>query len=154
MRLNYNARLLPIPTIILKNVAILPVVTKDLPISPRFSPTTFYRDESSAILLCLVNQSMVEFYLLLLILLLTFSLSLSAVRRKPKYKHHIIGGKRSGLLILKTEREDKIITRQLLTASYIIYAFIRTSYMFPEVHPRSVRPTERSPQAQNLDATS
>ena len=34
-------------------IAILPVVTKDLPISPRFTP--FYRDASSA-LLQLVNQ--------------------------------------------------------------------------------------------------
>ena len=128
MCLNYNARMLPITTIILENVAILPVVTnKDLPISLRFSPTTFYRDESSALLLCLVNQSMVEFYLLLLILLLTFSLSLSAVRRKPKYKHHIIGGKRDGLL--KTERVDKIIARPLLATSYIyIYAFIHICF--------------------------
>ena len=37
------------------NVAILPVVTKDLPISPRFTPYNFYRDASSA-LLQLVNQ--------------------------------------------------------------------------------------------------
>ena len=37
------------------NVAILLVVTKDLPISPRFSPTNFYRDASSA-LLQLLNQ--------------------------------------------------------------------------------------------------
>ena len=33
----------------------LPVVTKDLPISPRFTPYNFYRDASSA-LLQLVNQ--------------------------------------------------------------------------------------------------
>ena len=32
------------------NVAILPVVPKDLPISPRFSPTNWYRDASSALL--------------------------------------------------------------------------------------------------------
>ena len=37
------------------NVAILPAATKDLPISPRFSSTSFYRDASSA-LLHLVNQ--------------------------------------------------------------------------------------------------
>ena len=30
------------------NDAILPVATKDLPISPRFSPSSFYRDASSA----------------------------------------------------------------------------------------------------------
>ena len=33
------------------NVAILPVVTKDLPISPRFSPAHLYRDESSELTL-------------------------------------------------------------------------------------------------------
>ena len=38
------------------NVAILPVVTRDLPNSPRFTPYDFYRDASSA-LLQLVNQS-------------------------------------------------------------------------------------------------
>ena len=37
------------------NVATLPVVNKDLPNSPRFTPYEFYRDESSA-LLQLVNQ--------------------------------------------------------------------------------------------------
>ena len=31
-------------------ITILPVVTKDLPISPRFTPYDFYRDASSAIL--------------------------------------------------------------------------------------------------------
>ena len=36
-------------------ITILPVVTKDLPISPRFTPYGFYRDASSA-LLQLVNQ--------------------------------------------------------------------------------------------------
>ena len=36
-------------------ITILPVVTKDLPISPRFTPDNFYRDASSA-LLQLVNQ--------------------------------------------------------------------------------------------------
>ena len=36
-------------------ITILPVVTKDLPISPRFMPYNFYRDASSA-LLQLVNQ--------------------------------------------------------------------------------------------------
>ena len=36
-------------------MTILPVVTKDLPISPRFTPYNFYRDASSA-LLQLVNQ--------------------------------------------------------------------------------------------------
>ena len=36
-------------------ITILPVVTKDLPISPRFTLTIFYRDASSA-LLQLVNQ--------------------------------------------------------------------------------------------------
>ena len=36
-------------------ITILPVVTKDLPISPRFTPYNFYRDASSA-LLQLVNQ--------------------------------------------------------------------------------------------------
>ena len=36
-------------------ITILPVVTKDLPISPRFTPYNFYRDASSA-LLHLVNQ--------------------------------------------------------------------------------------------------
>ena len=36
-------------------ITILPVVTKDLPISPRFTPYDFYRDASSAIL-HLVNQ--------------------------------------------------------------------------------------------------
>ena len=36
-------------------ITILPVVTKDLPISPRFTPYDFYRDASSA-LLQLVNQ--------------------------------------------------------------------------------------------------
>ena len=36
-------------------ISILPVVTKDLPISPRFTPMIFYRDASSA-LLQLVNQ--------------------------------------------------------------------------------------------------
>ena len=36
-------------------IIILPVVTKDLPISPRFTPTIFYCDASSA-LLQLVNQ--------------------------------------------------------------------------------------------------
>ena len=35
--------------------SILPVVTKDLPISPRFTPYDFYRDASSA-LLQLVSQ--------------------------------------------------------------------------------------------------
>ena len=42
------------------SVAILPVITKDLPISPRFSPyyVFFYRDASSA-LLQLVNQLMI-----------------------------------------------------------------------------------------------
>ena len=45
-------------------ITILPVVTKDLPISPRFTPYHFfYRDASSA-LLQLVNQRKVEFYLL------------------------------------------------------------------------------------------
>ena len=38
-------------------ITILPVVTKDLPISPRFTPYNFYRDASSA-LLQLVNQSL------------------------------------------------------------------------------------------------
>ena len=37
------------------DVAILPLDTKDLPFSPRFSPYDFYRDASSAILQ-LVNQ--------------------------------------------------------------------------------------------------
>ena len=37
------------------NITIPPVVTKDLPISPRFTPYEFYRDVSSA-LLQLVNQ--------------------------------------------------------------------------------------------------
>ena len=32
------------------NVVILPMVTKDLPISPRFSPTIFYRNACSAFL--------------------------------------------------------------------------------------------------------
>ena len=36
-------------------ITILPVVTKDLPISPQFTPYDFYRDASSA-LLQLVNQ--------------------------------------------------------------------------------------------------
>ena len=36
-------------------ITILPVVTKDLPISPRFTPDDFDRDASSA-LLQLVNQ--------------------------------------------------------------------------------------------------
>ena len=36
-------------------IAILPVVTKDFPISPRFKPYELYRDASSA-LLQLVNQ--------------------------------------------------------------------------------------------------
>ena len=36
-------------------ITILPVVTKDLPISPRFTSFEFYRDASSAILQ-LVNQ--------------------------------------------------------------------------------------------------
>ena len=36
-------------------ITILPVVTKDLPISPRFTPYNFFRDASSA-LLQLVNQ--------------------------------------------------------------------------------------------------
>ena len=36
-------------------ITILPVVTKDLPISPRFTPYSFYRGASSAILQ-LVNQ--------------------------------------------------------------------------------------------------
>ena len=36
-------------------ITILPVVTKDLPISPRFTAYNFYRDASSA-LLQLVNQ--------------------------------------------------------------------------------------------------
>ena len=36
-------------------ITILPVVTKDFPISPRFTPYGFYRDASSAILQ-LVNQ--------------------------------------------------------------------------------------------------
>ena len=36
-------------------ITILPVVTKDLPVSPRFTPYDFYRDASSA-LLQLVNQ--------------------------------------------------------------------------------------------------
>ena len=31
-------------------VAILPVVTKDIPISPRFTPYDFFRDASSALL--------------------------------------------------------------------------------------------------------
>ena len=44
-------------------IIILPVVTKDLPISPRFTPYIFfYRDASSA-LLQLVNQWL-NFYLL------------------------------------------------------------------------------------------
>ena len=30
-------------------ITILPVVTKDLPISPRFTPYNFYRDSSSAL---------------------------------------------------------------------------------------------------------
>ena len=39
-------------------ITILPVVTKDLPISPRFTPVTiFFRDASSA-LLQLVNQGL------------------------------------------------------------------------------------------------
>ena len=42
------------------NVAILPVVTKDLPISPRSSPTIFYRDASSA-LLHLANHRWLKF---------------------------------------------------------------------------------------------
>ena len=37
-------------------ITILPVVTKDLPISPRFTPYDFYRDASSSALLQLVNQ--------------------------------------------------------------------------------------------------
>ena len=36
-------------------ITILPVVTKDLPISPRFTPYDFFRDASSA-LFQLVNQ--------------------------------------------------------------------------------------------------
>ena len=32
------------------DVTILPVVTKDLPISPLFTPSKFYRDASSALL--------------------------------------------------------------------------------------------------------
>ena len=36
-------------------ITILPVITKDLPISPRFIPSIFYRDASAA-LLQLVNQ--------------------------------------------------------------------------------------------------
>ena len=43
-------------------ITILSVVTKDLPISPRFTPYDFYRDASSALLL-LVNQWL-DFYLL------------------------------------------------------------------------------------------
>ena len=37
-------------------ITILPVVTKDLPISPRFTPYDFYRDASSAIISRLANQ--------------------------------------------------------------------------------------------------
>ena len=45
-------------------ITILPVVTKDLPISPRFTPYNFfYRDASSALTLT-TSQPMVEFYLL------------------------------------------------------------------------------------------
>ena len=44
-------------------ITILPVVTKDLPISPRSTPYDFYHDASSALFLQLVNQ-MAEFYLL------------------------------------------------------------------------------------------
>ena len=42
------------------NVAILPVVTKDLPISPRSSPTICFRDASSA-LLDLANHRWLKF---------------------------------------------------------------------------------------------
>ena len=41
----------------------LPVVTKDLPISPRFTPYKFYRDASSASNFT-TRQAMVDFYLL------------------------------------------------------------------------------------------
>ena len=44
---------------------LMPVVTKDLPISPRFTPYNFYRDANQAILQ-LVNQWF-EFYLLTLL---------------------------------------------------------------------------------------
>ena len=43
-------------------ITILPVVTKDLPISPRFTSYNFYRDASSA-LLQLVNQWLNFIYL-------------------------------------------------------------------------------------------
>ena len=46
-------------------ITILPVVTKDLPMYPRFTPCDFYRDASSSILQ-LVNQSMVELHYLLM----------------------------------------------------------------------------------------
>ena len=42
-------------------ITILPVVTKDLPISPRFTPYDFYRDASSVILQ-LVNQRLIFTY--------------------------------------------------------------------------------------------
>ena len=45
-----------LPNPIYREVAILPVVNKDLPISPWFSPANFYRDASSAHSLHLVNQ--------------------------------------------------------------------------------------------------
>ena len=44
-------------------ITILPVVTKDLPISPRFTPYEFHRDASSASNLT-TRQPMVEVYLL------------------------------------------------------------------------------------------
>ena len=37
-------------------ITILPVVTKDLPISPRFTPNNFFHRDASSALLQLVNQ--------------------------------------------------------------------------------------------------
>ena len=37
-------------------ITILPVVTKDLPISPRFTPYIFFYRDASSVLLQLVNQ--------------------------------------------------------------------------------------------------
>ena len=44
-------------------ITILPVVTKDLPISPRFTPFIFFYRDASSVLLQLVNQWL-NFYLL------------------------------------------------------------------------------------------
>ena len=44
------------------NITIQPVVTKDIAISPRFTPYDFFYREASLALLQLVNQSMIQFY--------------------------------------------------------------------------------------------